>query len=66
MQRVLDFESFSFSLNGTFIQSPQLDVLEIRYLEVSHLKPRSHCPGCIPVCPVEGKPVYRGKLGNIF
>ena len=30
------------------------------------VKPRSHCPGSTPVCPGEGKPVYRHKPGIIF
>ena len=29
------------------------------------LKPLSHCPGSTPVCPGEGKPVYRHKPGII-
>ena len=36
------------------------------YKSFIDLKPRSHCPGSTPVCPGEGKPVYRHKPGNIF
>ena len=37
MQRLLDFDTFSFSWNGETIESPRVDVLEIRYLQVSHI-----------------------------
>ena len=35
MQRFLDFETFSFTLNGEIIEGPRVEVLEIRHLEVS-------------------------------
>ena len=36
MQRFLDFETFSFTLNGEIIEGPRVEVLEIRHLEVSN------------------------------
>ena len=59
-------DSSSMSIKKSIVNYTQIMTdLEQRGM-TDDFKPRSHCPGSTPVCPGEGKPVYRDKPGDFF
>ena len=58
--------NLSLRMRKIFSDTINCYILLLNEMHQCWVKPRSHCPGSTPVCPGEGKPVYRHKPGIIF